>query len=281
MNGPAAKRPRLSISNIAWPATDDRKALDLAAKLRFDGVELAPGKVFGDLSQIPLGAVHAYRGEVGDRGLSVSALQSLLFGVQDVHLFESAASRERMASHLKRIAEIAGALGARACVFGSPTLRDPGTLSLDTACKIAEEFLHTIAPDYAAQGVELCFEANPRLYQCKFATHTEEAFNLVERVNAPGIALQLDTGTMFINGESPEVIRQVERRIGHFHVSEPNLAPIGTAGVDHTGIAAAVKSSAYSSWVSVEMKAVNDWCGAMERAYNLVRSTYVEQQTDL
>ncbi|MBL0405069.1 sugar phosphate isomerase/epimerase [Microvirga aerilata] len=267
---------QLSISNIAWPADQDAQALELVAKLGFDGVEVAPRKIFGDLHAVSLDTVQAYRRRLQDAGLAASALQAILFGVEGAHLFESPSSRDRMAAHLRRVAEIADALGARACVFGSPILRDPGSIPLDEASEIAETFLRVIAPDFANRNITLCFEANPPLYKCRFVTRTEEAYSLVERVAVPGVAMQLDTGTMFINGEDPDIIRRTECQIRHFHVSEPNLAPLGTSGVDHTPLASAVKTSNYPHWLSIEMRAVDDWRGAIQQAYTLVKSLYYD-----
>lgn len=270
---PHSHRP-LSISNIAWPADADAEALVLVAKLGFNGIELAPSKVFGDISAISMETVRAYRRKVEDQGLAICALQAILFGVQGAHLFQRPLSRQRMADHLRRIAEVAATLGARACVFGSPTLRDPGNLAPEEALVIAEAFFRSIAGDYVAQVVELCFEANPPVYQCRFVTRTREVLELVERVDAPGFALQLDTGTIFTNGEDPGIIREVERRIGHFHISEPSLAPLGTAGVDHSAIATALGGSTYTRWLSIEMRAVDDWRGAVRQAHHLVHSIY-------
>ncbi len=266
----------LSISNIAWPAHADDEALDLAAALGFDGIELAPGKVFGDLATISLDQVRVYRRQVEGRGLAISALQAIFFNVEGVHLFLSDASRQRMADHLSRVAEVAAELGAHACVFGAPALRDPGDLAASDAEAIAASFLSSVAPRYAELGVDLCFEANPPLYQCRFVTRTEEAFDLVERVHQPGVALQLDTGTIFINSESPSVIQHVEKRIGHFHISEPSLAPIGTSGADHAGLAAALQGSTYAGWISIEMKAADDWRSAVREAHRVVQTTYKE-----
>jgi D-psicose/D-tagatose/L-ribulose 3-epimerase len=268
------RQRQLSVSNLAWPIDKDSEALDLVAQLGFDGVELAPGKVFGDLNLVSLDGVRAYRRQVEDRGLSIPALQGILFGVQGAHFFESSASRERMIMHLCRVAEIAEALDAKACVFGAPTLRDPGALSATEAFEVAIELLRTVAPEYASRGVELCFEANPALYQCRFVTKTEEAFNLVQRVDAPGVAMQLDTGTIFINAEDPAVVGRVQHRIGHLHVSEPNLVPIGTGGIDHGPLAKEVRNSTYSGWVSIEMKLTDDWRSALRDAYNLVGILY-------
>lgn len=274
MENALMKGRRLSISNIAWPANQDDEALSLVAELGFDGIEVAPMKVFGDLHALSSEAIRSYRRKVEDYGLSISALQALLFGVPGAHLFESSEKRERMEAHLRYMAEIANELGAQACVFGSPTLRNPGTRPMNEALEVAEDFLRSVAQDYATRDVELCFEANPPLYGCRFITRTEEAFELVKRVNVPGLALQLDTGTIFINGEDPEIVSRVQPRIGHVHVSEPNLVPVGTAGTNHAAVAEALKRTAYSHWISIEMKAVHDWRGAISDAYTFVRSLY-------
>ncbi|MBD2750024.1 sugar phosphate isomerase/epimerase [Microvirga sp. BT688] len=274
MGAVPAQYRQLSVSNIAWPSDQDDEALEVVRDLGFDGVELAPAKVFGDIHSVPLEIVRTYRRKIEDKGLLVSALQAILFGVQGAHLFESSETRERMAVHLGRVAEIAGALGARACVFGSPTLRDPGSLPIATALEIAVTFFQRVAPHFASQGVDLCFEANPPLYQCRFVTRTQEAFDLVERVNMPGVAMQLDTGTIFANGEDPGIIQQVEHRIGHFHVSEPNLMPTGATGVDHAAVAEVLQNSTYPHWISIEMRAAGDWIRDLQRAYALAHSLY-------
>jgi sugar phosphate isomerase/epimerase len=274
----ASRRSRpVSVSNIAWPADADDGALSLIAELGFDGVELAPSKVLGDLTAVTPAAVRAYRRAVEGHGLKISALQAILFGVEGAHLFESAGSRQRMASHLRRVAEIAGELGAGACVFGSPTLRDPGSLSPMDARAIATDFLRSVATDYHAVSVQLCFEANPAIYQCRFITHTQEALELVQAVDAPGVAMQLDTGTIFANNEDPTIICAAGARIGHFHVSEPNLVPPGSSSRDHASIAQALRGSSYPSWISVEMKAVADWPRALRSARRLIESLYLSK----
>jgi sugar phosphate isomerase/epimerase len=50
------------------------------------------------------------------------------------------------------------------------------------------------------------------------------------------------------------VIPQAVNSIAHFHISEPELAPIGTGGVAHPAFAAELRSAGYGGWVSVEMR---------------------------
>ncbi|MBK1623971.1 hypothetical protein CKO32_10370 [Afifella marina DSM 2698] len=273
------KMERRSISNIAWPIQEDIAALDLAAELGFDGVELAPAKALGPLDAVELGDVRRYRDGLAARGLSIPALQGILFGADDVHLFASDEARLRLAQRLDRVAELAAELGAGACVFGAPKLRDPGDLDAGEAWARAVEFFADIAPRFASRGTSLCFEANPPMYDCRFVTTTEEAMRLVKAVGEPGFALQLDFGTVFANGETAETVESAGRMACHCHVSEPGLVPLGageakSSSVDHAMTGAALVASGYEGWISVEMRAVEDWRGAMRRASAFIENYY-------
>ena len=61
-------KAKTSISNIAWPKERDADALSFVADLGFDGVELAPMKVFGPLTELSTSTVQRYRDELASRG---------------------------------------------------------------------------------------------------------------------------------------------------------------------------------------------------------------------
>jgi sugar phosphate isomerase/epimerase len=266
-----------AISNLAWPAESDAEALVLAAKLGFRGVELAPAKVLGPLSGIRQEAAMAYRARCADLGLEVCSLQSLFFGEEGIHLFRSDAERSRLADLLETAADLAAVLGARTCVFGAPNLRDPGEFHDDHAFELALAFFVGVSPVFAERGVTLAFEANPAAYGCRFATHTEEARYLVAAVQehcAKGVGLQLDTGTVFMNGEPDAAVAAAFRDASHFHASEPSLAPLGSSGVDHARIGRLLSRSRYDGWVSAEMKPGADWWRGVAEARRTLADHY-------
>lgn len=267
-------RKLAAISNIAWPAKADDEALDLVAELGFSGVELAPSKVFGPLDAVSADALRAYRARLDARGFAIPALQAILFGVTDVHLFSSADARLRLAERLDRVAVVASELGARACVFGAPTLRDPGELPVEEALTIASDFFAKVAPRFSARGTALAFEANPVIYNCRFIAGTWDALNLVDRVATPGFGLQLDMGTVFANAEGPRAVEAAGRRALHCHISEPHLVPIGTSNADHAAANCALAASGYSGWISVELRTVDDWRGAVKQAAQVLNQYY-------
>jgi sugar phosphate isomerase/epimerase len=65
--------------------------------------------------------------------------------------------------------------------------------------------------------------------------------------------------------------------IGHFHASEPNLAPLGTSA-DHDAAGSALDAIGYPGWVSIEMRASNqagdENIAAVESAVHLALGAY-------
>lgn len=122
--------------------------------------------------------------------------------------------------------------------------------------------------------VALTFEANAANYGCKFVTHTDEAIALVKTVDRPGIRLQLDTGTIALNDEPESVIEAAAPLTGHFHSSEPDLVPVGSSRTDHRTLGRRLREAGYDGWRSVEMRACEDWQGAMRRAANVMAAAY-------
>ena len=261
------------VSNFAWPPGALDEALALLAAQGCTAVEIAPWAVFGRWDDIDEDAIRL-RSRIESHGLVCAAMQSLLFGAGDMALFGSAAQRAGLEAHLERVARLAGLLGARACVFGAPKQRDPGDLAPAVAWDIALAALRRIGPAFAAAGSALAFEANAARYACRFVTTTAEAARLVEQAATPGIGLQIDTGTLFLEAEDPAILRRVAPIAVHAHVSEPDLQEVGAHGLDHQPIAQALRDSGYAGSVSIEMKAVDAWAPAVTHAIGFVRRVY-------
>ena len=265
---------KISVSNIAWPQADEPEALKLALDLGFTGVEIAPAKSFGSWKEATVARAGACRRELAAMGLEVPALQGILFGLDDHRLFGTADERAKLKAHLEKLARIAGALGAGACVFGAPRNRDPGNQPADEAMTRAVEFFASVAPAYADEGSAIAFEANAALYNCRFVQRTEEAIALVRQVDRPGLRLQLDTGTIFINDEPRSIVEQAAPWAAHFHASEPRLAPVGSAGSDHGEIGRRLRATGFAGWRSVEMATAPDWRAALSGAASVMKAHY-------
>src|SRR3990172_927424 len=114
---------RLAASNIAWPEHDDAAMARLLPSLGYEGLEIAPTRVW----PVPLATTGAervtFRRFWESRGLRVVAMQALVFGRPDLRLFGPPDSREELARHLVGMIGLAADLGAHVLVFGSPRNR--------------------------------------------------------------------------------------------------------------------------------------------------------------
>lgn len=264
----------LAISNIAWPDADDAEALDLALEAGFSALEVAPGKTFGPWAGMDLTAVRATAAHLAARGLKVVAMQGILFGVAGAKLFGTAEERAALARHLGVVARVAGACGGVPCVFGAPGARDPGNLPATEAMERAAAFFARVAPAFAVEGASLAFEANPAEYGCRFATRTAEAISLVRQVSAAGFGLQIDTGTMMMNGEPLSLLAEAVPLAVHCHASAPQLGPVAAFAGAHAPLAAALRGAGWRGCVSVEMRAGADWRGALLAAGAAMRGVW-------
>lgn len=246
---------KLAISNLAWNSRDDIPVARLLQSIGVSGVELAPTKVWASPLNVSDMEVADYRQLWASFGIEIVAIQSLLFGHPELRMFETAEVRAQTLDYLMGVARLAGRLGATALVFGSPGNRLKGALSASAAASIAVPFFRALAAEASANGVVCCIEANPARYRADWILTTREAFALVEAVGHEGFGLNVDTGGMTLSGEDPtEALVHCAKAIRHFHISEPDLAPIGTGNVDHAQFAEALARTNYSGWRSIEMR---------------------------
>jgi D-psicose/D-tagatose/L-ribulose 3-epimerase len=244
---------RFAVSNIAWGPREDPSALTYLRERGVEGVEIAPTRLWPDWEGAGARAAGAYRRVLEDAGLTCPALQAVLFGQPELLLFGTAGQRRRLEDHLRRVAEIAAALGAMAVVFGSPANRLRDGLSSQEAFASATTVLRRVGEVYDQQGVKLVIEANPPEYGCDFVTHLPEARALVEAVDSVGVALHADSGAMLLNGEDPATLRRYAPELAYFHASEPFLRPL-TAESGHGVLGRALSAGGYDGWCSVEMR---------------------------
>jgi len=253
----------LAVSNIAWdPAEDDAVGAIMVAA-GCTGVEIAPAKIHPEPLRATPEQLAAYRRRWEDRGLRIVAMQGLLFGRPELQLFADAPARAALLDYLRGLVDVGAALGAGALVFGSPRNRQRGPLPLDLALDLAAGFFATVGAHAAASGVALCLEPNPPAYGCDFLTTTAEAVALCTRIDSPGIRVNGDLGAIVMNAEpTAEVIAAAAPVLGHFHVSEPHLAEVGTARAPTSAALAALDAAGYDRWISIEMRSPVEGSGS-------------------
>ena len=269
-----ADRPRLAVSNIAWEPSEDAAVVEILRREGVSGIEIAPTKWREKPFDARPSDLAAYRQLWEDRGLRIVSLQALLFGRPDLQLFASDDSRRSLRDYLRRVIDFASAVGALAMVFGSPKNRVRGSLPTADAMRIAADFLRDIGVYSAECGTTMCIEANPVEYGCDFVTTTAEAVALCRAVDHPAVRVNVDLGGMTLSHENVATsIADARDVIGHYHASEPNLAPIG-ASSGHAEAGRALAEVGYANWVSIEMRAAGDNVEAVAGAVARVKEDY-------
>jgi D-psicose/D-tagatose/L-ribulose 3-epimerase len=250
---------RLAFSSIAWDPTEDEAVAGLLREAGVEAVELAPTKLWADLASVPPTEASAVRSAWAGRGLPVVALQSLLYGRPDLRLFGTPSQRADLCVYLEGVLELAARLGASVLVFGSPRNRQRGRFSAEEATAIAAEFFATMAERANALGLVLCLEPNPPEYGCDFVTSARAGLELVATVGHPGFRLHLDAACMTLAHDPVAEAIGCAAGAGflcHFHMSEPDLRPVGgpPSDVQHEAFASELRASGYGRFVSVEMR---------------------------
>lgn len=268
----------LSVSSIAWHPDEE---LEIAEKLKHLGVhnvELAPTKIWDDPTKATLEqakkVVEWWRGY----DIVVVAFQSMLFSRPDLKMFEDEDTRQKCLQYLKDFTVLAGWMGVKKMVFGSPKNRQRGDMSYDQAFIIATDFFKEIAQTAEENGVIFCVEPNAPQYNCDFVTTAKEGAELVKAVNHPGFGLHLDTACMALAGDDlAESIAGNARLLQHFHISSPMLEQVEDRDdVKHADAASTLKNVNYDKIVSIEMRPgeVGENASRVEKAVRFAQSTY-------
>ena len=245
---------RLAISNIAWASTDETEAAGLLAAMGIEGVEVAPTTQWPRPLEASPAELAAYRAFWESRGVRIVALQALLFGRTDLTIFENAEKRRETREYLSGMIRVAASLGAGILVFGSPKNRQVGALARDEANRVAQSFFHDLAQVAVAHDTVFCIEPNPPEYGCDFLTTSTEALELIRSVNHPGLGLHLDAGGLTMAREPVTAIDASAAWLRHFHISEPQLAEIGSGGTEHRAFGESLDRVGYQGWISIEMR---------------------------
>ena len=245
---------RIAISNIAWDTHEDEAVAALLQRHGIDAIDVAPTKYFSKPAEARTDDVQAVREWWAQRGVEITGMQSLLFGTQGLNLFGPPDVQDAMLMHLEHVCRIGAGLGARRLVFGSPRNRDRGGLSDDQCRSMATDFLRRLGDIACTHDVLICLEPNPERYGANFMTTAEETAAVVRHVAHPGIAMQFDTGALTISNESAATVLEAHAPlIGHVHLSDPDLVPLGIGDTNHASLAPLLRRHLPHHVLTIEM----------------------------
>lgn len=245
---------KLSISNIAWAKEEDESIYKLMRQYAYSGIEISPDRIWSNPTEIKKEAALEFRKKIERRGLSIVAMQSLLFKHPELTIFESEKKNRDSIVFLKKIIDLASNLGNLSIIYGSPKNRIIGKLNKTQADEIAFNTFKELGDYSFSKNINFCLEPNPKNYGTNFLNTTKEVVEFVKKVNSPGLWVNIDAGTIALNNEP--VVETLITSIPyakHLHISEPFLKEITNIEL-HSLIIKTAHSYKYDGYISIEMK---------------------------
>lgn len=270
---------RLAVSNIGLPAFDHRAELARLPALGFEGLEVAPSRVWRDTwCGLKPADVAAYRRTVEAAGLRVVGLHSLFFDQPELGLFKGAAPRARALDFLQHLSGVCRDLGGRTLIYGSSAARRRGTLAADVAFAEAADFFAALAGRIKDHGTCFCFEPlGPD--ESDFINSAFDSLRIITAVASPTLRLQLDAKALVQNNEAgASTFRAAAPVLVHFHANDPGLGVLGSSGkVDHRALGDMLQEIGYDGYVSLEQRMLtpDDPMKDIERSAGVLHTCYV------
>lgn len=228
----------------AWTAERRKPTLERVRAAGFDFIEIT--------TLDPAGFdVDGARADLDSIGLNASLSTALSFE-SDISS-DDADAVARGEAHLEAAVDSAAALGASWLVgltYGAwGNYPAPPTARGRSNCA---EVLGRVCERAAAAGVSLGLEVINR-YENNFLNTTAQAFELIQDVDAPNLAIQLDSFHAQIEevGQA-EAVTNCRGRLGYLHVGENHRGMLGSGGVDFTGLFRRVVESGFEGPIAYE-----------------------------
>ena len=248
-----------------------------AAKLGYDGLEIAPYTLSDEPHRLGAAQIAAARSAAQDAGIAITGLHWLLVKPAGLSIStRDGAVRKRTIDVMLALIDQCAELGGRYLVHGSPHQRrvDPGETRAAALARAQESFA-AVAGRAENAGVVYCIEALSA-EQTPLINTLEEAARIVQQINSPSIRSMLDcsaAGRMEKQPLAALVDRWLPQGvIAHVQLNDRNRQGPGQGQQKFAPLFAALRKHRYGGDVAVEpFDYVPDGPGAAARAIGYVR----------
>ena len=250
---------------------------EYAAKLGYDGLEVAPYTLSDEPQRLGSAQIAAARAAAADAGIAVTGLHWLLVKPAGLSITaRDPAVRQRTVDAMLRLIDLCAELGGRYLVHGSPQQRrvEAGDTREAALARVTECFA-AVAGRAAEAGVVYCVE--PLAPDATPLINTlAEAAALVKAIGNPALRSMLDCSAAG-RSESEPLAALVDRWlpegiIAHVQVNDRNRRGPGQGEQRFAPLFAALLRNRYAGDVAVEpFDYVPDGPGAAARAVGYVR----------
>jgi D-psicose/D-tagatose/L-ribulose 3-epimerase len=218
---------RFSLCNEVLAPLPFAQQCELAAKLGYDGLEVAPFTLAQDPMDLTDAQAREFRRIAQDHGLAITGLHWLLVAPAGLSIVAAdAAVRERTVGVMQRLVELCAHMGGRYLVHGSPKQRSvPAGSTHEAALARAQECFAKVAQTARDTGVTYCIEPlAPR--ETDLINTVAEAARIVDAIGSPGLKTMIDCSAAG-QAETESVEALMARwipsgHVAHVQVNDPN-----------------------------------------------------------
>ena len=248
---------RIALCNEVLGQMPLEQQCEYAARLGYDGLEIAPFTLSDTPERISSADAARIRGIIESSGLVVTGLHWLLVKPDGLSLTDPNASvRGRTIDVMIRLTTLCAELGGAVLVHGSPAQRqiaDGETRA--TALARVRDGLAQVAVAAAKAGVIYCIEPLAR-QQTALVNTVAEAAELVRSIDQPGLRTMIDCSAAGLT-EADSIPALLDRwlptgLVAHIQVNDPNRRGPGQGDMKFAPVIAALKRHHYAGTIAVE-----------------------------
>ena len=248
---------KLSLCNEVLSPLPLEAQCELAARLGYDGLEIAPFTLAEAPEKIGIEEARRIRRVVEAAGLVVTGLHWLLVRPEGLSVTDpDAAVRRRTQDVVTRLIALCAELGGSVLVHGSPKQRQTAAGETHAVARQRlRDFLADTAEVAARHGVVYCIEPlSPR--ETDLINTVAEAAELVREIDRPSLRTMIDCSAAGLAEREP-VDALIDRwlptgLIGHVQVNDPNRRAPGQGEMRFAPILAALHRQGYEGVIAVE-----------------------------
>jgi len=248
---------KFSLCNEVIAELDFAAQCDMAAKLGYMGLEVAPFTLGDEPHLMSASEAAGYRRQAQAAGIEITGLHWLLITPKGLSITTpDAALRARTTDVLERLVGLCALMGGTVLVHGSPQQRAVSEgESREVALERAMEVFTRVAAAAAREGVIYCLEPLARR-ETDFVNTVAEAAEIVAAVDSPGFRTMIDTSAAGVT-ETAAVTDLINTwlptgRIAHVQVNDRNRRGPGQGEDQFTPILRALLENRYDGVVAVE-----------------------------
>lgn len=268
---------RIALCNEVIAPMPFPQQCEYAAKLGYEGLEIAPHTLSEEPHRMGAAQIAAARGAAEDAGIAVTGLHWLLLKPQGLSISaKDDAVRRRTVDVMLALIDLCAALGGRYLVHGSPHQRrvDPGDTRAAALARAQETFA-AVAEHARKAGVLYCVEPLSA-DQTPLINTLAEAAQIVTAIDNPAVRTMLDCSSAGRMEKEP-LAALVERwlpkgLIAHVQVNDRNRRGPGQGEQRFAPLLGALKKHGYDGDLAVEpFDYVPDGPAAAARAIGYIR----------